>query len=348
MSAPLRIGFVGLDHWYSAIPLAEAAAADSRTEVVAIADHSIDRAAEVVARAGGRATTSFDEVLTDDSIDVVASFVSADENPDVCVAAAAAGKHIVSVKPLARTLAEADRIVAAVNASGVTFTPSESRSRSSDQNRLLHSWVTSGRIGEVVSASFALVGRLPEAWPGATDPGWWTDPGRVPGGAWIDHSLYQIDRMRWVLGEEVVEASGQVANLVHPELAVEDFGHSILRFDGGSVATIEDTWSGPEEAGRITTSIIGTHGAIAVDTATGLVSVVEKGSSIPGWQHFTSPSAYTAGIDEIVAAATGGGALATVEDAWENLSVAVAFYEAAAAGTPVAPQHLRDRATLRS
>ncbi|ACZ31131.1 oxidoreductase domain protein [Xylanimonas cellulosilytica DSM 15894] len=340
MSAPLRLGFVGLDHWYSAVPLAQAVAADGRTEVVAVADHVLDRAREVAGQVGGRATTSFDEVLADDSVDVIASFVSADLNPGVCVAAAAAGKHIVSVKPFARTLAEADRVVEAVRAAGVTFTPAESRSRTTDQGRLLHSWVASGRIGRIVSASFALVGRLPQAWPGATDAGWWVDPERVPGGAWIDHSLYQIDRMRWLLGEEVAEVSGRVANLVHPTLEVEDFGHAILRFDGGAIASVEDTWSGPDGAGRITTSIIGTDGAIAVDSSTGLTSVREQGGSIPGWQHFTSPSDYSAGVDEIVTAAHGGGALATVEDAWENLSVALAFYEAAATGAPVAPRHL--------
>jgi hypothetical protein len=31
--------------------------------------------------------------------------------------------------------------------------------------------------------------------------------------------------------------------------------------------------------------------------------------------------------------------LATVEDAWENLSVALAFYEAAATGSVVRPAH---------
>jgi predicted dehydrogenase len=344
MNSPTRFGVVGLDHWYSAIPLAQAVAGDPRAELVAVADLSIDRANEVAAKTGEpRTTTSFQEVIEDESIDVIASFVSVDQNPDVCVAAARAGKHIVSVKPLARTLAEADRIVQAVNAAGVTFTPGESRSRSADQNQLLHEWVTSGRIGRVTSASFALVGGLPRSWPDATDPGWWADPARVPGGGWIDHSLYQIDRMRWLLGEQVAEVSGRVANLLHPDLPVEDYGHAILRFDGGSITTIEDTWSGPAGGWRITTSIIGTDGAIALDTSTGLVSVMETSGPHKGWHHFKSPSDHTVGLDAILRAATGQGHLATVEDAWENLAATVAFYEAAASASIVAPAHLRDR-----
>ena len=345
MTAPVRFGVIGLDHWYSAIPLAREIAADHRTELVVIADNSADRAKEVAASCGGpRTTTSFEEVLADGSIDVVASFVSVDQNPDVCVAAARAGKHLVSVKPLANTLAEADRIVAAVTAAGVTFTPGESRSRSAEQNQLLHSWVAGGRIGRVTSASFTLAGGLPKGWPDApNDGGWWADPRRAPGGGWIDHSLYQIDRMRWLLGEEVAEVSGRVANLLHPDLPVEDYGHSIMRFDGGSITTIEDTWSGPPGGWRITTSILGTEGAIALDTATGLVSVMEVNGAHQGWHHFKSPPDHTAGLDAILATISGEEVLATVEDAWENLAAATAFYEAAASGGVVTPQHLRDR-----
>jgi predicted dehydrogenase len=345
MTAPVRFGVVGLDHWYSAIPLARAVAADHRTELVAIADDSPERAAEVAAGTGGpRTTTSYEEVLADGSIDVIASFVSVDRNPDVCVAAARAGKHIVSVKPLALTLDEADRIVEAVNAAGVTFTPGEARSRSAEQNQLLHDWVAGGRIGRVTSATFQLVGGLPKGWPDApNDGGWWVDPERAPGGGWIDHSLYQIDRMRWLLGEEVTEISGRVANLLHPELRVEDYGHAILRFDGGSVTTIEDTWSGPPGGWRISTTILGTEGAIALDTSTGLVSVTEAKGARPGWQHFTSPPDHTVGLDAILDTVSGEKVLATVEDAWENLAVATAFYQAAAAGTVVGPRHLRDR-----
>lgn len=342
MTAPVRFGVVGLDHWYSAIPLARAVAADDRTELVAIADDSIERATEVAAGAGNpRVTTSYEEVVADASIDVIASFVSVDRNPDVCVAAARAGKHLVSVKPLAMTLDEADRIVEAVRAAGVTFTPGEARSRTAGQNQLLHTWVAGGRIGRVTSASFQMVGGLPKGWPDApNDGGWWVDPRRAPGGGWIDHSLYQIDRMRWLLGEEVTEVSGRVANLLHPELRVEDYGHAILRFGGGSVTTIEDTWSGPPGGGRTTTTILGTEGGIAFDTSTGLVSVTETNGEHRGWQHFRSPPEHTDGLDAILATVSGENVLATVEDAWENLAAATAFYQAAATGTVVNPRHL--------
>src|SRR5882757_1625457 len=197
MPAPVRFAVVGLDHWYSAVPLAESLAARSDTELVAISDSSIDRAKEVAAPFGDiRVTDSGQELIDDPSIDAIASFVSVDANPAVCVAAAAAGKHILSVKPLARTIEEADRIVTAVKAAGVVFLPAESRGREAAQNQQLRQWIGDGKFGDITSATFLLSGGgLPSGWPGDKDPGWFTDPERAPGGGWIDHSIYQIDLM---------------------------------------------------------------------------------------------------------------------------------------------------------
>ena len=87
-----------------------------------------------------------------------------------------------------------------------------------------------------------------------------------------------------------------------------------------------------------------TEGAVSVDTATGLVSVFDEGGAYDGWVHLTAPSDDSVGLDSILAAvAREGEPLAGVEDAWENLSACLAFYEAAASGTVVKPAHLAER-----
>lgn len=341
MAGPVRFAVVGLDHWYSAVPLARHLADRDDTTLVAISDRSIDRAREIAAPLGDiKVTDSGQELIEDPSIDVIVSFVSVDENPDVCIAAAAAGKHIISVKPLARTLAEATRIVEAVRAAGVVFLPSESRGREAAQSRRIYDWVRDGQLGRIVSATLTLAGGLPHGWPGSDDPGWWVDPKRSPGGGWIDHAIYQIDTMRWLLGEEVVGVSGRTANLRHKDLAVEDYGHAILEFSGGAIVTVEDTWSAPRGAHRVTTSILGTDGAVLTDSLTAQISLYGSAGTFDGWTHGKSGSTLSQGIDSMLSAIAGGPQLATVADAWENLSTCVAFYDAAAAGNTVAPAHL--------
>jgi predicted dehydrogenase len=342
MAAPVRFAVIGLDHWYSAVPLAQSLAARSDTELVGIAHSDLDRANEVAGKIGDiTVTDSGQQFIDDPSIDAIASYVSVDANPEICIAAAAKGKHIISVKPLARTLDEADRIVAAVRDAGVVFLPSESRQRASAQNRQLKKWVTEGRLGRIVSANLSLNGGgLPQSWPGNTDPGWFTDPDRAPGGAWIDHSIYQIDLMRWLLGEEVAAISGRTANFKHPELKFEDYGHAIVEFAGGAIASVEDTWSSPAGGSRVVSTIIGTDGTVSIDSVTGQVSLAGSDGPFEGWTHGKVTGPNGDGIDEFLAAIGGGEHLGTINDAWENLSACRAFYEASESGTIVKPKHL--------
>src|SRR5215510_7840030 len=65
----------------------------------------------------------------------------------VCREAAALGKHIVSVKPMALDLAGADAIVNAVRSAGVHFFPLESQRRLSPDGQQLKRWIDEGRIG---------------------------------------------------------------------------------------------------------------------------------------------------------------------------------------------------------
>ena len=52
MTAALRFGIVGLDHWYSAIPLARALASDERVELMSISHSDTARAHTVAADLG--------------------------------------------------------------------------------------------------------------------------------------------------------------------------------------------------------------------------------------------------------------------------------------------------------
>ena len=338
-SSPVRVAIVGLDHWYSAFSFAEAVADHPEANLVAIGDADLARADELAGRVGGgRTTTRRDEILDDESVDVVASFVSVDQNPAVCAAAAARGKHVVSVKPVARTLAEATALRVAVRDAGVVFLPTESRPRLAEQHRRIKEWVDRGAFGRVISAHSCLWAGLPERWSGDPDPGWWADAARVPGGGWIDHAIYDVDLLRWLLGQEVVRAAGVAANLKHPDLPVEDYGTALLTFDGGVVANLEVTWTAPAGGGRRALSIVGTEGALAYDSLTDRLSLAGRLSESGTWQEVEPRSWDAEGIGHLVAAVRGREpAIATIDDAWRNLAACLAFYEAAAAGKAVAP-----------
>ena len=66
------------------------------------------------------ACADYRELLDRDDIDLIDCCVPNHRHEEVVVAAAAAGKHVYCEKPLARTVAEGRRMLAAVEAAGVT------------------------------------------------------------------------------------------------------------------------------------------------------------------------------------------------------------------------------------
>jgi predicted dehydrogenase len=341
-TSPIRIGLVGLDHWYWADSLAGAVAASPDAQIVAIADRESGRAQDAARRYGvERVTGGYEELIEDPQIDAIASFVSVDQNPAVCVAAARSGKHLFSVKPLALTLEEATQILQAVRAAGVIFMPAESATRLSGPVQRVKSWIGEGRLGRVLSATYAQHAGLPKSWPDNDASGWFIEPGRAPGGGWIDHSIYNIDTLRWLLDDEIAQIGGRAERLKYPDLAFEDYGHATLQFNGGTLATVEVTWIAPPGGGRSSWTIIGTEGAVSYDSMTGRFSVAGNFPPFQGWVQTAPQQTFTAGLDHFVAAIRGQAApIATVEDAWRNLAACLAFYRAAEAGSPIAPQEI--------
>lgn len=114
-AALIGCGDIGTEH-------AEAAAGIDDLEFVTYCDLDLDRARSFLARFGGRsATDDVQEVLDDAEVDIVYVCTQHDSHVELCVAAAAAGKHILAEKPLALTVEGCLEIARAVEEAGVTL-----------------------------------------------------------------------------------------------------------------------------------------------------------------------------------------------------------------------------------
>jgi predicted dehydrogenase len=347
MSKTHRIGIAGFDHWYIARGVVDAVASNGRAEVVAVA-HRDEATIRQYAKEKGIAnvTTSYMDVATRDDIDVLVSACPTSENVELCLVAAGKGKHILSVKPAAMTVDEADRLVKGVKEAGVVFYPFESYGRAGAQHPFVKGWINEGKIGTPISATIiqrASLGGASQDWPGRKNENtWWRTPSMVFGGGWLDHAIYQIDMLRFLLDDEVARISGVTKTLAHPELQkpLEDFGVALVEFKKGLVATIEVTWHAPPSGGLSQTQIVGTEGQIVYDpTVTGRVSVSGKfdGPTGGAWSSFAPP--WRGGgqpLDHVLDCIEGKTTpLATVEDARANVAACLAFYEAARTGRAV-------------
>ncbi|MFO7168483.1 MAG: Gfo/Idh/MocA family oxidoreductase [Chloroflexota bacterium] len=332
----LGVAILGLDHWYAAFHLAEQVGDDAGLQLVAVADDDSARAEQVARRYGAEATTDYRAALDRPEVQIVAVLYSSERSGAICREAAALGKHILSVKPMALDLRGADEIVQAVAAAGVHFFPLDCLWRLNPDARRIKAWVDEGRIGRPLRYTHTLNSSLPQSWPGASDSGWWLDPARVPGGGWLDHAIYAVDMARWLFGAEPVSVSGTVANMRYPDLKLEDYGAAVFTFANGAVALIEDTWTADRGFGFQRSEVIGSAGTICDDKGPWGRIAARGAFGYDGWVGL-EPAKDQGGVMAHMAAVVRGESapIVSAADGRANLAACLAFYEAARTGKTV-------------
>ena len=204
-----------------------------RAHITVCCDIDAEKAAARAASVGdARVVTSFSEVLADPEIDAVEICTPHHVHQDAVIAAARAGKQIMCQKPLDKTLAGCDAMIAAAHEAGVTLFYGEI-SRTQPAAVMAHETIAAGRIGQLVGiqATYA-------HWQGGQylSTAWRYDPRITGGGQLLDGGIHSVDIIR-NLGGPVASVACFV-NHVRPELGGEDTAVVNLRFEGGYLGTL--------------------------------------------------------------------------------------------------------------
>jgi predicted dehydrogenase len=347
MTRQWRVGILGLGHWYSAYGLARAMPEYPHAKLVAAAWHNV---AQLDAFANTFAIDrydNYDELIARTDIDIFHIAAPVSEIAELAVRAAHAGKHIVLGKPMAMTVAEADRIVEALESTRVVCLPFQGimRLRLAD----LKARIDKGEIGQIAVMHQTARWSIAEDWYKSGTPGWFVDPKHVPGGAFIDEGIYWVDLFRWLSGSEIVRVDARMANLVHKEIAVEDWGMATFTLANGVIATLEASWTinaprktgpSPKQNSVVRLEVVGTGGEIidqwfrtpgrGVLAAGAADWVFERQSEVPYAPGAPFPLAHLIDCLE-----TGRPPAATIQDARQSFVAAMAAYESVRTGGPV-------------
>ena len=122
------------------------------TQVVAIADPDPDNLELAMRRFSARGYATAEEMYANEQLDIVDCVLPVQYNPDMVVLAAerSGAKGIVSEKPIAASLADADRMVAACEANGIPW-QGGNVDRSISQLWEARAMIEAGEIGEVLT-----------------------------------------------------------------------------------------------------------------------------------------------------------------------------------------------------
>jgi predicted dehydrogenase len=327
----LGIGVIGLDHWYTAFGVIDIAAKSEDAPLRGVVELNAARLDATKGRfPNANVTGNADDLLSRDDVAIIAICASTDQAPGIAKRALAAGKHVISVKPPARTLAELDEVIAAAQAAGKFYGSFEGMQRLNPRTAILRDLIQRGEIGMPMSYHQVGHGGLPAPWPGQSGDSWWLHAEQVPGGAWIDHAIYAVDLARFIFDGEVTFATGVIENRVHKDLSLEDYGASLMRLtpnSGGPSVTLifEDTWTAQPGGGAHRQHILGAAGNIRPDSNDWLVTKgkEETRHGIPEGPFFA--------LDALARLLESGESLPFgPADARANLAACLAVYENAA------------------
>jgi predicted dehydrogenase len=219
--------------------VADALAGAADSCVVGVCGSSMERVGPLADKVG--APERYDDLgraLVDTAAEAVYLARPVEFHAGETIASLRAGKHVLVEKPLARTGAEADEIVAAAMGTGRIVGCAYYR-RCSPRFAHARRILLEGKLGKIVLIRMAYV-----AWfnPALDDPKRWrVDPARSGGGPVADIGSHMFDVLIGLFGmpEHVV---GQAATLVN-DYAAEDTATVLMRFNGGIQATASFGWS---------------------------------------------------------------------------------------------------------
>lgn len=225
--AVVGVGRIGLTH-------AENLARRVRgAKLTAVTTANEQRAEQARQRCGDVSVyPGLDELLSSEKLDAVCVASSTSAHADNVVQCAEAGLHVFCEKPLALTMAECDRAIAAAEDAGVKLMVGHVRMFDAGHAEARRK-IEAGAIGRPV-AFRAISGDVDPPPPSFADPA-------VSGGLIVDAMYHDLYVARWLLADEVRRAYAEGAVLVDPALgAVGDVDNAVvsLRFSGGAMGTL--------------------------------------------------------------------------------------------------------------
>jgi predicted dehydrogenase len=221
-------------------------------EVTAIASRDLKKAQDAAKNLGiARAYGSYEELLADPEIDVIYNPLPNHLHVPWTIHAAEAGKHVLCEKPLGMNAAEAGRLIAVRDRTGVKIGEAF-MVRTTPQWVRLREIVQSGEIGDLraISAFFSY---------NNTDPANIRNIPEFGGGGIMDIGCYPIFTSRFVSGQEPRRVAAMVER--DPQMGTDRLSSAILDYPFGQAVFICSTQISPHQFMKF----VGTKGRVELE-----------------------------------------------------------------------------------
>lgn len=229
-----------------------------RCELVDVCD--IDAAAleAAVGSTGARGHRSLSELLAQTTADCVILTTPSGLHASEAVQVAAAGKHVMTEKPMATRWQDGLRMVEACDRAGVRlFVVKQNRRNATLQ--LVKRAVEQKRFGKIYAVSVNVFWSRPQNY---YDSAKWRGTWEFDGGAFMNQASHYIDLLEWLVGpvESVMAYTATLARSIE----VEDSGVAAIRWRSGAMGTLNVTMLTYPKNLEGSITILGEHGTVRI------------------------------------------------------------------------------------
>lgn len=204
-------------------------------------------------------TDAVAQLLQRQDLDAVSLATPSGLHYDQASAALRAGKHVLTEKPMAITLEQADTMIAAQRETGRTL-GCVFQQRFQPAAVIVRAAIDDGRFGQILHANAYLKWHRTQQY---YDAGGWRGTWAMDGGgSLMNQSVHYIDLMQWLAGG-VAAVKAYTGTLNH-RIETEDVGVAAIRLRSGGLGTIEGTTNNvANEYDRV--EIYGTEGMAIIE-----------------------------------------------------------------------------------
>ena len=201
--------------------------------LTAVCDVVPERAKAAAEQEGVASFMSYEEMLKRADCDVVSVCTPSGLHAAQGALAARSGKHVVTEKPMAITLGQADELVKACDDAGV-FLFVVKQNRLNPPIQLLRRAIDKGRFGRIFLANTTVRWQRPQDYYDAAP---WLGTWEFDGGAIMNQASHYVDLIQWLVGpvETVMAKTATQARRIE----AEDSGVALLKFRSGALGLIE-------------------------------------------------------------------------------------------------------------
>lgn len=222
--------------------------ANPDAQIAGVYDIRKDRALILGKKYDAKVYASLDELFSDDLIDAVCVATTNATHAKISVQALNANKHVLCEKPMATSRDDAISMIQAAKKNNKYLMIGHNQ-RLVPAHIKAKEILKSGRLGRILTFSTTFGHKGPETW--SMDKGshtWFFKKSEAFVGSMGDLGVHKTDLIRWLIGDEIEEASAFVSTLDKKNekqqlIDVDDNAVCILKSKQGIIGTLIASWT---------------------------------------------------------------------------------------------------------